>query len=643
MRDFWLFFVSSEEQVIHAKAKLQNAVEASDALTSIEKEMGLNPAGAPANTRNLTTALHSEIDKFKDIISKQNDDVKKSKFKKLEKLAEEDVKGANSVMRLIVELEVAKFFAKHRARKKLELALRDRITTPPSPPQYQAPAGTTGYGGTGYGGMEMNPYQGSMSYQDQSLDTPNPYAAYTAPQAPVALPQSVPFQPAPLKNPLEGQYFDNMQPSQTAAQAPSFFAPQGTQPDYSAYVGTPMNYGSSMNFMPQQNPQSFQANYQQMDRPAPQEPPKVAPVQKVKHYFSPPQNFVAKPEDELQEDEPQADEPQADEPQDDRQPGNELPKSSPFSGLKPLQPITPFHSEQMQQHIPSFSSSMKSKPAPLSSFIQSPLSASSSRPLLHQNAQAFYPQTSLAPPPQVNQFSDSLSHLTPNYEQPGFKPPSPNPPPQVAPGQRPHPPDLGKILEDLVRHRSRPLTAHQFRPRPAAQPQMQQQFQPSYPQTAQAPPMYPQFDMPSQIEPAVPIQQSQPQLNQPSQQYYQPAAPFTNQQPTNQVPYMSQQPPFSAALPNQEHAPQFSKELENDEDFNPENQQFNDDREQQPLSLQYQGPAAYPQQQQQPYSGYNSWPNPALPSAADGYSWPQSPYAQGYGYQPQLSYEQMGM
>lgn len=293
---------------------------------------------------------------------------------------------------------------------------------------------------------------------------------------------------------------------------------------------------------------------------------------------------------------------------------------------------------------------MQSQTAPFSSYTQNPFAVSSSHPysdafaspVPQQNTQAFYPQSSWAsPPPHVNRFSDSLSHLDPHYQKPAatFKPVSSSPP--LKAGQRPHPPDLSKILKDLARYHSRPITAHQFRPAPAVQaPQPQRLHEPS-PPAPQTPPMYSQFDFPGQPEPAIPIQQSAPQFAPPSPQYYQPVPQVP------QMPFVSPQPPIPALLPMQDHAQpmQYSNEQKNndededeDEDMNPMDQQFNDNPGPQQAGLQYQGPAVYPQQQQpmpQAYTSYNAWPNPES-------SWPQNPNPLPYGYQPAPSYEQLG-
>lgn len=648
-----------------AKEKLKNAEVASDALTNIEKEMGLDPSVAPEKTKNLTSALHSEIQKFNDIISQQNDDVKKSKFKKLEKLAEEDVNGANDVMKLIVELEVAKFFAKHRARKKLEVVLRNKITNPPSPPVPAAPAAP------GFAGMGQFQNQAGMAdfmpqIQEQNFNSPNPYAPFAdepqpppqqAPAMPFPSAPQVPFQPSPMApayfqpaplpsgpfqgappapNPLQGQYQDSNLPPRWSPQAASFApVPQAPQ-EYNPYVANPMRFAPA-NFIPQPNPQ-------------PQQQPNVVnnpPMEKPAHKV-----VKVAPKHKITEKKPQLKPPQ---PQPQPQPlqASYLPKSSPFSGIRPLQSLSP-----IQQPVPSYSTEMQSQTAPFSLYTQNPFAVSSAHPYSdaiappppQPNTQAFYPQSSWAsPPPQVNRFSDTLSHLNPHFQKPAatFKPVSSSPPVQA--GKHPHPPDLSKMLKDLARYRSRPITAHQIRPVPAVQaPEPPRLHEPS-PPAPQTPPMYSQFDFPGQPEPAIPIQQPAPQFAPPSPQYYQPVPQVP------QMPFVSPQP-MPAPLPIQDHAPsmQYSNEQKSndgdedeDEDFNLMDQQFNDNVNPapQPVGLQYQGPAVYPQQQQpmqQAYSGYNAWSNPGISGNTESFPWTQNPNPQAYGYQPAPSYEQIG-
>lgn len=490
--------------------------------------MGLDPAIAPSQTKNLTSALHNEINKFKDIISHQDDTVKRSKFHKLEKLAEEDVKGANDVMKLIVELEVAKFFAKDRARKKLELAMRDNIATPPAP---APPPAVSNY---------------IQPYQDQGY---TPYAPFPPPS--IAPFNSFPQIP-PSSNPLVGQFMDNMQPPQPQP-SPYFAPPQNEPQDYSPYVGTPMNAGPQSMY-----PQQFSAYI----------PPAAQPKEdKAPHFAA---NEAAKPPQQKSEDL------QDEVPKEKME--DTLPKSSPFAGLRPLT-LSSFKPIQALPHqTPSFSSELKSQSSPFSSYTQNSLEASSLHPFSDQlskpeppqsHVKQFFPQTNWAPPPRIGYFKNSLSHLHLNHQQPSaasFKPENSKPGAPV----KPQPPNLS----NLVNSRKQPLTTHQYHPEPLFVPPLQNRIYEGNPAAPYSPPMYPQFQMPAPLETAVPPQQVA--------QFF-PAPPPPPSMPFMAPMYQPQPPPPPIQFQNVQNQ-------QDKEDDNPmDDSMFNDEQMQQPQDMQYQG------------------------------------------------------
>lgn len=547
--------------------------------------MGLDPSIAPLKTKNLTSELHNEIDKFKDIITHQDDSVKRSKFQKLEKLAEEDVKGANDVMKMIVELEVAKYFAKNRARKKLELAMRSKISKPSNQIQ-PAP--------------EWTPYQGMMpNYMPQFQDQPYavPYAPYPppAPFAPIPPMAQVPAQPpSPPQNPLEGRFMDNSFPQSWNPPVSAYIAPQRQPQDFSPYIGTPMN-SAPKNIFQNMAPVAFAPRVQAGNRPAQSNIAKAAyndedikaPELKAELNDEPPKQKVEA----------------------------FLPKSSPFAGLKPLS-LSSFKPIHALHPAPSFSSEMKGETAPFSSLKQSSLSASSlhafSDDVRPKNVKQFFPKSAWIPPARVNTFSDSLSHLNVNYQKPSpsFK--------QQAP--KPASPPKAQQIGNLFRSQAKPLSMHQFHPAIPFQRPMQQQNYGSNPTYPDAPPMYPQFQIPSPMEPAIPVQQ------------YNPPAPYYPQPPMQPaaMPYVP------APLP-QPQAPQLPKQDDEKDEQGPMGMNFNDEQQQpQPQpQLAFQGPQVYPQQA---INVFNAYGNPGMP--VDDYTWPQPSFPQNYGYQPPLSYEQ---
>lgn len=117
-----------------AQEKLQHAINAAKALTSIEKELGTDPSIIEEKTEQLKGQLSSEMKNVDELASQQNDPLKRSKYNKMKKTAKEDMSEAQSILSLIVRLEAAKYFAKERARQKLKQAERNHISTAPSVP-----------------------------------------------------------------------------------------------------------------------------------------------------------------------------------------------------------------------------------------------------------------------------------------------------------------------------------------------------------------------------------------------------------------------------------------------------------------------------------------------------------------------------
>ncbi|XP_032236747.2 proteoglycan 4 [Nematostella vectensis] len=243
--------LNQDDKVAQAKAKLQHAEKASDVLTSMEKEMGLDPSTAEEKTKNLTSVLKDEMSKFKDLINKQDDSVKKEKFEKLEKLAEEDVKGTNDVMKLIVELEVAKYFAKQRARQKLELAVRDRINNPPSRP----------YASQFADAPPVSPYGPMMGYMPQYQHQYNmPYS----PQMPLVTQPPQPYLDLPPANPQNMEFNDAM-PPQTEQPPPP---PPPSQPPPQQFIPSPQFPEQALQFTNQPAAPVMNAPFADMSHPS---------------------------------------------------------------------------------------------------------------------------------------------------------------------------------------------------------------------------------------------------------------------------------------------------------------------------------------------------------------------------------------
>lgn len=207
-----LFFNSLfvDDPVEIAREKLQRAVKAAQALSGIEKELGLEPSTIENKTAKLETELHSEEKNFKKLADEAQDPAKRAKFNKFEKDADEDVKKAENILKLIVKLEAAKYLAKERAQEDLEKAEKRKMASMPQavlgqPLSY--PPQVAGY----LGGIQQPVYQPAMqsytaSYQPQMFQgtSPNMASAPNSMLSPSRL--TVPSTTAPVYQPT---YQDN--------------------------------------------------------------------------------------------------------------------------------------------------------------------------------------------------------------------------------------------------------------------------------------------------------------------------------------------------------------------------------------------------------------------------------------------------
>lgn len=124
---------------------------------------------------------------------------------KLEKVADEDVSEAESILKFIVKLEAAKYLAKERAQEELETAQKNKIASNPQmflgapltfPPQPQA----AGY----FGGVSQPAYQPVMpsyttSYPPQMFQGMGPPSMASPPSSvlsPASLAGPAPYQPS---------------------------------------------------------------------------------------------------------------------------------------------------------------------------------------------------------------------------------------------------------------------------------------------------------------------------------------------------------------------------------------------------------------------------------------------------------------
>lgn len=141
-----------------ARGKLERALKAAQALTNIEKELGLNPSTIENKTAKLESELKGEEKTFKQMEDKTHNASKKAEFVKLEKDVDDDMNNAQNILKLIVNLEAAKFLAKQRAQDDLEKAEKRKLgSSPPmilgQPVAYPPP--TSGY----FGGVQQPAYQ----------------------------------------------------------------------------------------------------------------------------------------------------------------------------------------------------------------------------------------------------------------------------------------------------------------------------------------------------------------------------------------------------------------------------------------------------------------------------------------------------
>lgn len=200
-----LYFSSADDPEVIAREKLQRAIKAAQALTNIENQLGLGPSTIENKTEKLEKQLKDEEKNFKKLADQTEDNNKRQKFVKLEKVADEDVNEAESILKFIVKLEAAKYLAKERAHEELETAQKNKIVSNPHmflgpplafPPQPQV----AGY----FGGVSQPAYQPVMpsytpSYPPQMFQGMSPPSMAAAPSSvlsPVSLAAQAPYQPS---------------------------------------------------------------------------------------------------------------------------------------------------------------------------------------------------------------------------------------------------------------------------------------------------------------------------------------------------------------------------------------------------------------------------------------------------------------
>ena len=155
------FFCSLDDPVVIAREKLQRAIKAATALSNIEKQLGLNPSTVEHKTEKLEKQLKDEEKNFKQLADQTENKDKKQKFVKLEKVADEDVNEAQSILKLIVKLEAAKYLAKERAQEELDTAQKNKIASAPQMvlgQPFTYPPQTAGY----FGGVPPPAYRPMM-------------------------------------------------------------------------------------------------------------------------------------------------------------------------------------------------------------------------------------------------------------------------------------------------------------------------------------------------------------------------------------------------------------------------------------------------------------------------------------------------
>lgn len=181
-------------------------MKAAKALSNIENQLGLNPSTVEHKTEKLEKQLKDEEKNFKQLADQTDDKDKKQKFVKLEKVADEDVNEAQSILKLIVKLEAAKYLAKERAQEELDAAQKNKIASTPQMvlgQPFTYPPQAPGY----FGGMSQPAYQPMMpaytaSYPPQMFQGMSPPSVGSAPSvlspASLAGPTSAtpPYQPS---------------------------------------------------------------------------------------------------------------------------------------------------------------------------------------------------------------------------------------------------------------------------------------------------------------------------------------------------------------------------------------------------------------------------------------------------------------
>ena len=178
-------FASLDDPVVIAREKLQRAIKAAKALSNIENQLGLNPSMVEHKTEKLEKQLKDEEKNFKQLADQTENKEKKRKFIKLEKVADEDVNEAQSILKLIVKLEAAKYLAKERAQEELDTAQKNKIASTPQMvfgQPFTYPPQATGY----FGGLSQPAYQPMMpaytaSYPPQMFQGMSPLSVGSGP------------------------------------------------------------------------------------------------------------------------------------------------------------------------------------------------------------------------------------------------------------------------------------------------------------------------------------------------------------------------------------------------------------------------------------------------------------------------------
>lgn len=190
-----------------AREKLQRAIKAAQALSGMEKELGLNPSTIEDKTSRLETELKGEEKNFKKLADEAQDPTKKAKFVKLEKDADNDVNKAENILKLIVKLEAAKYLAKERAQEEFDKAQKRKLASMPPTMILGQPASYPPHAAGYFEGVQQPAYQpmipsSTASYQPQMFQGMSPPSLASPPNtmlSPVSLagPTNVvpPYQP----------------------------------------------------------------------------------------------------------------------------------------------------------------------------------------------------------------------------------------------------------------------------------------------------------------------------------------------------------------------------------------------------------------------------------------------------------------